>query len=105
MMKRYTLIVTSAAHAGREAEYHKWYDNHHLADMLALPGIVSGRRLDAAPNSPNRPPAPCLAIFEIEADDPLSVLAEMNRRAQNGEMSLSDSLDPSVVEIWLYAHH
>jgi len=44
-MKRHTLIVTSVAYAGREAEYHKWYDKHHLADMLALPGIVSARPL------------------------------------------------------------
>ncbi len=104
-MKRHILIVTSAALAGRKAEYDQWYDNHHLADICSIPGVVSGRRFDALPGSPNPTPAPCMAIFEIEADDPATVFAEMNRRAQSGQMSVSTALDPTAVQMWLYAHH
>jgi hypothetical protein len=103
--KRHILLVTSAAQAGREAEYDQWYDSTHLADICSIPGVVSGRRFDAAPASPSPTPARCLAIFEIEADDPLSVLAEMNRRASSGEMSVSAALDPAAVQMWLYACH
>ncbi len=104
-MKRHILIVTSAALAGRADEYNQWYDNHHLADICSLPGVVSGRRFDAVPSSPNPTPAPYMAIFEIEADDPSTVFAEMARRAQSGQMSVSTALDHTAVQMWLYAHH
>ncbi len=105
MTKRHIMVVTSAALAGREAEYDQWYDTYHLKDICAVPGVLSGRRFDAAATSPMKTPAPCLAIFEIESDDPQGVVTEMNRRAAAGEMSLSSALDPTAVQIWLYAQH
>jgi hypothetical protein len=105
MPQRHIMIVTSAAHPGREVEFNQWYDQHHLADVCAIPGVVSGRRFDAAPSSPMPTPAPYMSIFEIDAADPLTVLAEMNRRAQSGEWTMTTSLDPSAVKMWLYAHH
>ncbi len=105
MTQRHIMIVTSAAQTGREAEFNQWYDQHHLADVCAIPGVVSGRRFDAAANSPNPTPAPYMSIFEIDADDPLTVLAEMNRRAQSGQWTMTTSLDLTGVKMWLYAHH
>ncbi len=103
--KRHILLVTSAALPGREAEYDQWYDSTHLAEICAIPGVVSGRRFDAAVASPTPTPASCLAIYEIDAEDPLTVLAEMNRRAGSGQMSVSAALDVSAVNMWIYAHH
>lgn len=101
-MGKYILVVPSAAHPGREAEYNTWYDDIHLAEFCALPGVVSGRRFDALPSSPAKPPAPCLAIYEIETENPLDVLAELGRRATAGEIAISPALDVSSASMWLY---
>jgi hypothetical protein len=100
-MARYILVATSSAKDGRDDEYNAWYDSTHLADICALPGVISGRRFNALPFSPNPLPGDYLAIFEIETDDPAGVLAEMRRRAQSGEMHITDSIDMAATQLWL----
>lgn len=101
-MGRYILVVPSAAHAGSEDDYNRWYDEIHLADLRAIPGIVSGKRFNVSSASPAAPPAPFLAIYEIETDDPLAVLAELNHRAGSGQMKISPALDVESAHMWLY---
>jgi hypothetical protein len=101
-MPHYVLAVTSAAAQGRDDDYNDWYDTYHFKEMLEIPGIVGGRRLQVSPMSPHQPPARYLAEYDIEADDPATVMAEMNRRVQGGEMRMTDSLDVSQVQIWVY---
>ena len=38
------LIVTAEVDAEVEAEWGRWYDEVHLPDALACPGVLSGRR-------------------------------------------------------------
>jgi hypothetical protein len=105
MMGKYLLAVPSSAVAGQDDDYNRWYDGEHLRDVCALPGVVSGRRYDALPNSPGQPPATYLALYEIETDDPMTVLAELGKRMQSGEYSLSPALDRSTSAMWLYKAH
>ena len=104
-MAKFTMVVTSGARDGKDAEYNDWYDNQHIHDICAIPGVISGRRLDAIPVTPNPQPAPYLAIYEIEADDIGAFLGEMGRRSEAGEMPVSDSLDIESAKIWMYQHH
>lgn len=101
-MATYILAVTSDAVPGRDDEYNAWYDETHIIDVTAIPGIKSGARFNADPASPNQPSTPYLAIYEIETDDPAAVLGELGRRAQAGEMVISPTLDPSSAKMWLY---
>lgn len=93
-MGRYLLLATSGVHEGRQAEFDAWYDNVHLRDVCAVPGVISGRRFVVHPASPSQPPVPNMAIYEIEVDDPVSVLAELGKRIQSGEMAISPALNP-----------
>jgi hypothetical protein len=104
-MGKFLMVVTSAAKDGRDDEYNAWYDSTHLADICSIPGVIGGKRYDAIPTTPNPQPAPYLAIYEIEADDVSSVLGEMMRRSQAGEMSMSDALDVEQAKIWMYKPH
>lgn len=104
-MGKYLLAVPSSAHAGRDDEYNDWYDREHLADVCAIPGVISGRRFDALSTSPGQPPAACLALYEIETDDPMTVLAELGQRVSSGEAKISSALDPSSAAMWLYKAH
>jgi len=38
------LIVTAEVDAEVEAEWNRWYDEVHLPDALACPGVLTGRR-------------------------------------------------------------
>jgi hypothetical protein len=38
------LIVTAEVDASVEAEWNRWYDDVHLPDALACPGVRAGRR-------------------------------------------------------------
>lgn len=106
-MTKFIMVVTSAAKDGRDDEYNTWYDNEHIHDICAIPGVVSGKRYDAVPVTPNPQPAPYLAIYEIEvdADNPGPVLQEMMKKAEAGEMSMTDALDQSSAQIWMYKPH
>lgn len=101
-MGKFVLVVPSSAQAGRDAEYNEWYDNQHIHDICALPGVFSGRRFVPSSASPMPPPESYLAIYEIETDDIDGVMAEMNRRAAAGEMPLSDALDLASAKMWVY---
>lgn len=43
-MARSIYVVLSNAVPGRENEYNEWYDNVHLPDAVAVPGVVSAER-------------------------------------------------------------
>lgn len=103
-MAKFIMVVTSAAKDGRDQEYNDWYDSTHIHDICSIPGVVSGKRFTAVEPSPNPHPAPYLALYELELeeDNPGPVLGEMMRKSQAGEMSISDSLDASKAQIWMY---
>jgi hypothetical protein len=56
-----------------EAEYHRWYDEEHIAHLLAVPGFLSAGRYVALKGGPKY-----LALYELEAPDvlPFSTFVE-----------------------------
>jgi hypothetical protein len=99
------MVVQSRAKPGRDAEYNDWYDRVHMPDICAIPGVKSGRRFDATPVAVGGPGLQYLAIYEIEADDPMAVMVEMGKRAQNGSMRQSDALDAPASVLWFYKQY
>jgi hypothetical protein len=94
-MSRYQLVVLTQAHPGREADLRKWYDEHHLAEIMAVPGVVGGKRYDVELTKTGLASQPgwnSLAVYELEADDPRTVLDEISRRRQAGQLTWTDSL-------------
>ena len=43
-----TLVVTAEIDASVEDEWNQWYDEVHLPEALACPGVLAGRRYHAA---------------------------------------------------------
>lgn len=103
-MGKYVMVVQSQAKPGRDDEYNQWYDDVHFAHVCAIPGVKSGRRFEAVPSTPSigKPGLRYLAIFEIEAEDPNSVVSELRTRAADGTMDISEALDSESVVSWLY---
>src|SRR3546814_15139849 len=69
-MSRYMFVVHSNAAEGREQEYND-YMAGHVDDILALPGVIWGRRGTVAKAQAR--PAPdahqYITVFEVETDD------------------------------------
>lgn len=104
-MGTYIMVVQSQAKEGRDAEYNRWYDTTHLSDICSLRGVKSGRRFDSTPIHMGQQGLPYLAVYEIETEDPASVIAEMGKRSAEGQMRLSDALDAKSAVLWIYKLH
>ncbi|WP_082010570.1 DUF4286 family protein [Novosphingobium malaysiense] len=101
-MASFVMVVQSKARDGRDEEYNAWYDSEHLADVLALPGVKSGRRFDFERTMMGEPGLPYLAIFEIEAVDADTVITAMGQRSADGSMSTTDAVDGPASVLWFY---
>jgi hypothetical protein len=95
--KTTTLIVFTSPAEGREDDFNDWYDNIHLEEFVALPGVVSGQRFSLAPHSPKAKTS-YAAIYELSAD-PAQVLQAMDAAIKDGSMRMSDAVDPASVSI------
>jgi hypothetical protein len=93
-MKRHVLLALVNAAPGREEEFNRWYDQEHLADVLAIPGFVSARRYQAASAQLTGAPAHgYLTLYEIETDDIAAAVAAL--RSAAGRIALSDAMQTS----------
>ena len=57
-------LETRPVSPDREEEYHKWYNDTHLAEICSVDGIVSARRF-----APTDGEGPFIAIYELDCDD------------------------------------
>jgi hypothetical protein len=48
------LVASMTPEPGAEAEFNDWYDNEHLPNLLAVPGVLSGRRFRATDTESER---------------------------------------------------
>lgn len=82
-MSKHYLFHFANAVEGRENEFNDWYDNTHLADVLAVPGMVAATRYELEPVERSGPPAPAsyLAVYEFEGD-PAEVTAALGAAAK-----------------------
>ena len=92
-MANYKMVILSRPTEGMEEEYNEWYQNVHLGELVALDGIVSGRRYRRAKTLGERDSYPYLAIYEIETDDIDRVVADLTRTAEAGRLTMSPAMD------------
>lgn len=100
-MARYLLHLVSKPLPGQDAAFNDWYNNVHLADVIALTGFIAGARFSALPMAPGAPSRDkYLAVYELETDDPHATLARLNEAAVS--MEISPALDMSSVRMELF---
>ena len=102
MPKGILIAQSSPVSPDREAEYHRWYDEEHIPDILRIPGFVSARRyrvrdtgrIKAAPSTPTY-----LTIYEVESDDLDATLNELSARSADGRVRRSNTVrtDPPPI--------
>src|SRR5260370_25315733 len=87
-------VETRPASPERAAEYHAWYDDMHLKELVAIDGFVSGRRF-----APIGDDGPFVAVYEIEADDLEAARSRLTEAVQAGKVTNSPTvqMDPPPV--------
>lgn len=96
-MNRYKLLVLSNPAPGQDEEYNTWYNDVHIADVLAIPAFTSCKRFRIV-GAGRSPDDPCYAaIYEFNADDPDSALAELSARVGTEAMPIPPAFDMASV--------
>jgi hypothetical protein len=98
------LVWSNPADPSATEDYHAWYDQQHLGEILELDGFVSARRLDFVEHDRCAEPASRnLAVYELQAEDLGAAMSAMLARTAGGEIPLPSALqtDPRPV-IQLY---
>ena len=94
-MARYVIQFTSAARPGADETFNRWYDDVHVADVLAIPGFLSCQRYRVVDPAASRPRY--IAAYEVESDDPQATLGQLFN--SSNKMVISPSLDTEQVTI------
>jgi hypothetical protein len=101
-MSHYKMVVMSRPTAGREDEYNEWYQNVHLGELVALPGIKSARRFKHSRNLVEGEAYPYMSIYEIETDDIDAVLDSLRGTAEKGLLTMTDAIDLTDTSALVY---
>jgi hypothetical protein len=98
MPKGVMIVQSRPVSADREDEYNQWYDDVHIAQILAVPGFTSARRYKViGADGPVY-----VAVYDIEADDITTPVKELSARSASGQHTRSSVLatdPPPVVTI------
>ena len=102
MADRTLYLVFSNPTPGKEDEFNQWYDEVHVRDVLATPGMLSAQRYklaDAAISGEGGMPPPpqrYLLVYEMEGDIDV-IMGKVSEAAMSGTMVMSDALDMTSI--------
>ena len=98
-------VVLTQAVPGRLEEFEEWYDKQHLRDVVAVPGVRSAKRyrlINKITDDVEPPPFDSLAIYEIDADDPVEATRVFTRMARTPSMPVrAISSNPASIQLSL----
>lgn len=95
MADRVIQLVFSNPYEGKDDEFNEWYDNTHLPQILAIPGVISCERFDLrllAREAGTTPEFRYLAIYEMEGD-PDVIMAKISEGVHAGVIEMSETFD------------
>jgi hypothetical protein len=87
-------VETWPASPEQAADFHKWYNETHLQEIVRVEGFVSARRFAPAGHE-----GPFLAIYEIEDDDIEQARARLTAflRSEESSTPVGVQMDPRPV--------
>jgi hypothetical protein len=87
-MAKYRLMTMVTAKDGDDAALNDWYENQHVPDLLKVPGVVAAQRFRVHDSALPQPAWRYISIFELDVDDPATVMAEIGKRSGTDQMPL-----------------
>lgn len=92
-MPQCRLIALTTPLPGREEEFHDWYNNVHLPELVNTFNMDGAQRFELVAKLMGEDANQFLAIYEFEADDPAAMLAKMGEAAQSGQLTPGEAQD------------
>lgn len=102
-MAKFKLVALSTPIAGKEAEFHEWYNTKHLPEIVGLPGGVGAQRYKLVAKLTGADVNEYMAIYDIECDDPMQFLGALGQASAEGKMTRTDANDMGTVYTALFA--
>jgi len=104
-MAKFKLIALASPVAGKEEEFHDWYQNTHLAQIIGLPGGVGAQRYKLVAKLAGADENEWMAIYDIECDDPMTFLAAAGEASASGKLTQTDANDMGKVYTALFSEY
>jgi hypothetical protein len=104
-MAKFKLIALTTPVAGKEEEFHAWYQNQHLPELVAFPGMKGAQRYKLTAKLVGSDSNPWLAIYDIETDDPFAFLGAVGQAAASGKLTQSDASNMATTYTALFEEH
>ncbi len=101
-MTKFKIVALTKPVMGKEAEFHEWYENTHIPEMLLFPGMKKAQRYKQVTTLMGEEANPWLAIFDVELNDSKELLDEMKRAADLGRTTSTDAVDMDTVQEALF---
>jgi hypothetical protein len=107
------LLVFTNAVEGRDDEFDRWYDETHVPQVLAVPGVTSAQRYRVGEletpevEGVDTPPPPAhryLAVYRLDRAGN-EVMAEFGNRLVTGELDLSPDMDLTTIALAVWRPH
>lgn len=104
-MAKCKLIALTNPIPGKEAEFHDWYQNTHLRELVAFEGVEGAQRYKLVAKLIGADANQWLAIYDIETDDPGALLARMGQAAASGTLTQGTASDMATTYTALFIEH
>lgn len=104
-MPQCRLIALTNPLPGKEAEFHDWYQNTHLPELVAFDGVEGAQRYKLVAKLMGADANQWLAIYDIETDDPGALLAQMGQAAASGKLTPGLASDMATTYTALFVEH
>ncbi|MEO5586637.1 MAG: hypothetical protein ABIQ81_02980 [Novosphingobium sp.] len=102
-MPKFKLVALSTPVAGKEDEFHDWYQNVHLPQIVGLPGGQGAQRYQLVAKLMGGDPNQYLAIYDIECDDPMSFLGALGQASAEGKLTQTAANDMGSIYTALFS--
>jgi hypothetical protein len=101
-MPKFKLVALSTPVPGKEDEYHDWYQNTHLPQIIALPGGQGAQRFKLVAKLTGSDTNQYLAIYDIECDDAKTFLGAIGPAAAEGRLTQTQAFDTGTIYTALF---
>jgi len=103
-MPKCKMIALTTPLPGKEAEFHDWYQNTHLPELVSL-GMEGAQRYQLVAKLMGADTNQWMAIYDIDVDDPVAFLGKLGAAAESGEMTPGTAQDMATTYTALFTEY
>lgn len=105
-MAKFKMIALTTPLPGKEAEFHDWYQNKHLPELVEhIDGIKGAQRYQLVTKMAGSDENPWLAIYDIEMDDAGAMLGQFGEVGAAGKLTPPSFQDMGTTYTALFSEY